>query len=298
MKKACLIFILLSTALAAQSGKVGFALLKIGVDARAAGMANAYTSIAHDASAVYWNPAGLAGDETNSLLLMHHSWLQDINHEFVALKFVSGQHNLAVSLDMISVSGIELRNEIASDDPIGETNALNTYLGLAYATTLFTDWQIGMQVKYLYEKYYMQSADGIAFDLGIQKKNIFNQLNWGFTIQNIGRMSSLKEQSTRLPVLLRTGISYYLPFRILNQNPQIAADITHVLDDVSLLHMGTEVPLTEYVDLRFGYLFGRASQSISAGFGLRYNVFNLAYAFVPYRYDLGNSHRFSLVVEF
>ena len=34
--------------------------LKIGVSARAAGMGSAYTAVANDATAIYWNPAGMA----------------------------------------------------------------------------------------------------------------------------------------------------------------------------------------------------------------------------------------------
>jgi hypothetical protein len=174
---------------------------------------------------------------------------------------------------------------------------LNTYLGLAYATQVLQDWQVGIQAKYLYEKYYLFSADGFAIDLGLKKKDLIQDLSWGFVIQNLGKMSALKEESTRLPLVIRTGFDYLLPLQILDNQPTLATDVAYVLDDVTTLNLGVEVPLASYVDLRLGYVLGRESQSITGGFGLNYGIFHIAYAFVPYSYDLGNSHRFSLKVD-
>jgi hypothetical protein len=295
---ALLILLTVPMVFAGTGAKVGFSFLKIGVDARAAAMGDAYTSISSDASAAFWNPAGLAGSEVKSVILMHNAWLQDINHEYAAIHFLNGNHNLAISLNMISITGIELRGETASDIPQGNTQALNTYVGLAYATIVFTDWQIGMQVKYLYEKYYLNSADGFALDLGIQKTNIISDLSWAAVIQNLGKMSVLKDEETRLPFLLRTGISYYLPWQLLEKRLLLAADIVHVIDDITSYNMGMEIGVYKNIDLRVGYIIGRDSQSFTGGFGMRYDIFRFAYAFAPISYDLGDSHRFSLVIDF
>jgi hypothetical protein len=298
MKRIILILLSCTSLGFAQTGaNVGLSYLKIGVDARASAMGEAYSAVANDASASFWNPAGLASSGKNSIVLMHNAWLQDINHEFAAIQFVNGQHNLAVSLNLISVEGIELRDETASEKPIGETHALNTYVGLSYATHILGNWQIGAQVKYLYEKYYYFTADGFALDVGLKKENLISDLSWGLVVQNLGKMSALKTESTTLPLILRTGFSYILPFPVLENSPILATDIAYVADDITTLNLGTEVPLGDIVDVRLGYVIGRESQGITAGFGLRYGIFNIAYAFVPYSFDLGNSHRFSLVVD-
>ncbi len=294
-----LILALCVSAMSAETGgKVGLSFLKIGVDARAVAMGDAYSSIASDASAAYWNPAGLATARSNSVLFMHNSWFQGINQEFASIQFLNGKHNLAVSLNMLSVTGIELRGETATEVPDGETEALNTYVGLAYATTLFSDWQIGVQLKYLYEKYYFYSADGMALDLGIKKQNILPDLTWGAAIQNLGKMSVLKNDATALPILFRTGVNYTLPFNLLDYRPRLAADIVSVANDATNFNLGFETRVAGHIDLRLGYIIGSESQSFSGGFGLIFGVFNFAYAFVPFNYDLGNSHLFSLIVDF
>jgi hypothetical protein len=287
-----------STVIADTGAKVGLSFLKIGVDARAAAMGDAYSSCAHDAAAAYWNPAGLAGAVANSVVLMHNAWLQDINQEFAAIQFLNGDHNLAVSINMLNVSGIELRDETASEEPVGTTDVINTYLGLAYATTIMKDWQVGIQLKYLYEKYYFESADGFALDLGIKRQNILAGLNWALVIQNLGKMSVLRNESTPLPLLFRSGFNYKLPFQLFDYQPLLAADLVYVADDITTFNLGFETRIVNHVDLRAGYILGRDSQHFRGGFGIVFGAFDVAYAFVPFDYDLGSAHLLSLAIDF
>ena len=297
--KTIALFLVVSIGLLHAGGtdNTGFSYLKVGVDARAAAMGDAFTSLADNAGAAFWNPAGLAAAGSNTLLLMHNAWLQDVNHDYAAVQFVQGVHNLAVSINMMNVTGIELRGESASEIPDGEIHALNSYIGLAYATTVWSDWQIGVQAKYLYEKYYLYSADGVALDIGLRKSNLLPGLNWGLAIHNMGKMSTLKETATPLPLLFKTGFNYTLPAKLLDGPVLLATDLSYVRDGVTTLHLGGEWGMTDYADLRVGYVLGRESQSISGGFGIAYGIFNFAYAFIPFNYDLGNSHRFSLLVD-
>ena len=283
----------------AQTGaQTGMAFMKIGVDARAAAMGEAYTSLANDASATYWNPAGLALANSNSIVLMHNSWIQGVSLDFAAVHLFQGKHTIAVSLNMIYVSGIELRGESATEVPDGETSAHNVNLGLSYATELGNNWKIGGQAKYLYEKYYLVSAAGFAFDLGLMKQNILPDLSFGAVLQNIGSMEKLKNESTKLPMSLRTGVSYYLPWSILENRPLVAADLYYINNDVTRVGLGFETSVLENLDIRDGYILGSERLGLTAGLGVRYGVFNIAYAFAPLDYDLGNSHRFSLLIGF
>jgi hypothetical protein len=78
----------------------------------------------------------------------------------------------------------------------------------------------------------------------------------------------------------------------------VAVDLLHVFDDVTRVSFGLETNIFKGIDLRTGYLFGSETYNFTAGFGLRYTNYNIAYAFVPLQQELGNSHRFSLVINF
>jgi hypothetical protein len=59
--------------------------LEIGVGSRAIGMGGAFVATANDASALYWNPAGIARLRNGQVLLMHAKWLADIQFDFAGV---------------------------------------------------------------------------------------------------------------------------------------------------------------------------------------------------------------------
>jgi hypothetical protein len=300
MKKyiAYIIIILVNNFYASEGGKIGFTYLKTAVNARASAMGEAHTALASDASATYWNPANLTQSETNSVVLSHNTWLLDITHNFVSVQLIHGTHNIAFSLNVISIPGIEIRDYTASKDPIGRSSVYNLYLGASYAIEFSDKWSIGTQLKYYYEKMYLVSARGLGIDLGILGKNVIKDLDWGLSIQNIGEMGKLLKTSTELPLLIRTGVGYLLPWKIADNNIIAAADVVYILNDSFRFNIGTEVKLINQFFLRLGYILGSDSYNFTTGFGLQLNRFQLSYAFVPFKYDLENSHRFSININF
>src|SRR2546428_7860074 len=64
-------------------------LLKIEVGARAAGMGNAFVAVADDASAVFWNAAGIARIDPNKseLSLNHANWIADLSFDQIGYVF-------------------------------------------------------------------------------------------------------------------------------------------------------------------------------------------------------------------
>ena len=61
--------------------------LKIGVGARATAMGGAFTAIADDATALYWNPAGLSQIKGKQLSASYNSWFAGINQGYLSLVF-------------------------------------------------------------------------------------------------------------------------------------------------------------------------------------------------------------------
>jgi hypothetical protein len=62
------------------AGSTGMQFLKIGVGARAMGMGGAYASIAGDATALAWNPAGIGTINEIQLSAQHTEWVASLNH--------------------------------------------------------------------------------------------------------------------------------------------------------------------------------------------------------------------------
>ncbi len=61
----------------------GASFLKIGVGARASGIGSAYTAIADDVTALYWNPAGLAQMRKKEIAATHTELFADTRYDFI-----------------------------------------------------------------------------------------------------------------------------------------------------------------------------------------------------------------------
>jgi len=84
--------LLTSVSACAFADKYAAEFLKVGAGARALGMGGAFVALADDASAVYWNPAGIVSVSTIQVEAMHAEQFGNlINYDFVAVAFpVSG----------------------------------------------------------------------------------------------------------------------------------------------------------------------------------------------------------------
>lgn len=278
------------------AGKTGLAFLKIGAGGRAVGMGEAYTAIANDASATYWNPAGLAQLDQHEFIFTHNKWFQDISHKFLAVSFLIGKNAFGISFISNNVGGIERRTK-PSTEPLGIIEAHDIMLGLSFARAYRTNIKWGITVKYLYEKIYLETTYGVAADLGLIYQLPIQGFAIGASLQNIGKMSKFKNETIKLPTTLKGGIAYQLPFQFYGII-LFAADIVKIVDSSFHVNTGMEYELRNLLTLRCGYLTGYNERGFQGGIGLKFNRYRLDYGYVPFSSDIGNSHRISLGVRF
>lgn len=82
--------------------------LNIGAGARALGMGGAFAAVADDGTAAYWNPAGLASLNDQSVMLMHSERFGGlINYDYLAYSRGNGSTALAASLFRTDVGKIK-----------------------------------------------------------------------------------------------------------------------------------------------------------------------------------------------
>lgn len=279
----------------AGSNNSGLAFLRLPVDARSAAMGETSVALSGDAGATFRNPAALVFNSGKSLVLMHNAYLADIAQEFAAFQFLKGKHSAAIALNVMDIPGIEIRGNHPTAQPDGKTDAINFAFAASYAYRYQSQWAFGATLKYLFEKYFLESASGWAVDFGLRRSNLFTQgLAWGLVLQNVGKMNTLKTESSPLPLMVRTGFQYELP-QWLGMRPLIAVEAEQLLhSDDGAMRLGLEVPLRHVFVLRAGAIYTSPKIRYSFGFGVNYHHYQVNYAFSPYPFGLGNSHRFSL----
>ena len=151
-----------------EPGTAGLLFLRLGVGERAAGMGEAYTALAQDATALYWNPAGLARLGTTQIHLMHNEWLQSLRQEFAGVGHPTPYGTFALGVTALSMDDMELREEVPTADPLGHFSAFDIAVHLGYGRSLPYDVDAGVAVKWIYSRLYEESAKGFLFDLGLR----------------------------------------------------------------------------------------------------------------------------------
>lgn len=277
------------------TGNTGLAFLKLGVTSRAVSLGEAVVANSIDASSTHYNPAAMFLGSKINVLFMHNEQILGIRTEFLGAKVKMEKFAFGFSLNNTSISDIEVR-EIPGEVQ-DKFTAQDFAVGLSAAYKINNELQFGVTGKFIYEKIFIDNASGYAVDFGglYQKSN----LSIGASVTNIGSMNELRTEATKLPTALRFGGSYYFEFPKLSGGLRVSIDGFKVMDGGTLHgNAGAEFTYKDFLSLRAGYQTGYDDRSLTTGVGLKYKAFTLDYAFVPYKYSLGNSHTFTLGTSF
>lgn len=281
-----------------QGGATGLAFLKLGVGGRASGLGEAYSAVADEATATFWNPAGLTFVNNTQFSFTHNEWIQDISNDFLAFVFPAFKGTIGLSFYSNNVGGIQRRVK-PSAEPLGTIEAHDIAFGVSYGHFFNSSFKSGITVKYLYEKIFIESASGFAFDLGFNFQPFDNKLRGALVLQNLGSMGKLLNESIELPKTLRVGLAYLIELESLGGTLLLAADEVKILKDKTDLrgNFGAEIQLKEKLALRFGYQTGFDEKGLSGGFGINFNRYHFDYGFTPFNSSLGEGHRFSFGLD-
>lgn len=279
-----------------QAGQAGLSFLKLGVGARSLAMSEAAVATTNDPSATYYNPAGLRLTQRPQLFIMHKEWIQGTQTEFLAATVPFESFSFGVHLNATSIPDIEIRQRPGPPD--NTFTARNASIGISGAYGVDSALNIGATVKYLYEKILVDETFGIGVDIGGIYQSPWD-ISFGASLSNIGSMGKLRNESSKLPTILRLGAARTKQIESLYGSITFEADVMSILPEKnSYLLIGGEFAYDKTLTLRVGYATGYETRNITAGVGLKYGIITLDYAYVPLQLDFGTTHTFSLGIEF
>ena len=286
--------------------------LKIGVGGRAAAMGESFIAISDDASALYWNPAGIAQFSKNQLIISHNVWVADINNDFIgAVYHLDDDNSFGASLTAVTMDDMPVTSEFApfgTGEYFGYTDIA---VSITYARKMTKQFSFGGSVKYIEETMDKLKMRGVMIDLGTYYRTGLGSTRFAVTVSNFGSELAPDGQVTLVgnrevdewqsfapPTIFRIGFALE-PYESEEHRVTTSIQLNHPNDNSENVAIGAEYAWQKMFFLRGGYKFNVDEQNFSFGLGIQVPIsiaeFSFDYAFTNFE-RLGSAHRFSIIL--
>ena len=304
--------------------------LTLGVGARPLGMGGSFVAISDDATATYWNPAGL-GSLSHSEVSFMHSSLGDLNsYDFINYVQTFGRATtVGLSWLRVGVDDIPITNLPIPSGGVGPgnrpeiqrtfSNTDNAFI-LSYGRRIGPEaWRLfaGGNAKVIYISTLRNfNAVGFGGDFGIlwqSDRDKANQLSIGVMAQDFFKTKlywntppdepGQASNTDTINPNFKMGFSYSIDASALNSRLLLTVDTDSLYSFE--MHYGAEYIFAELLALRAGLQERKGiatTRLMTAGAGFKLSFLTGAAFSVDYAYlgneDLGASNRISLMTRF
>jgi hypothetical protein len=302
--------------------KYGGEFTSIGVGARALAMGGAYSALASDVTAGYWNPAGLVVVNYPELTAMHaERFAGVVNYDYFGLAYPLGlKSTIALNVTRTGVDDIPftklLNPNVVEYEYYYENNRKIQNVPYAYKMVNDAEWawylsfaynklknlSYGASAKFVRKGVGEYSGWGLGFDVGV-RWNPVKSLFLGANLQDATTTLLAWNTGKRELILptLKCGSAYIFDIQLLKGRIAAAADIDFRFEGRKIasqahwgrtsadFHFGLEYEFQKIVALRFGLDVGHPT----AGLGVHLPKLDVDYAFLSHA-ELGTTHRISL----
>ena len=275
-------------------GTSGAQFLKIPVGAGAAALGGAFTGVADDASAIFWNPAGIANVSGSSAHFSYMRWFDMF--DFSAVSFAQNFGDIGafgIGLLVFSTDRMEITTE---NDPNGTGryfDAQDLAISITYSRYLTNNFRFGISLKYINQRIWNETANGLAFDIGTQYVvTEFQNMTLAMSMTNFGpdmnmagpdlnvkydadqylqnRLlpTTLETEDYSLPLSFQFGVAFdVFDSRFVKMRGSV--DAVHPNDNDERLQFGIETAIFDRLYLRGGYKLKHDDEDINFGAGIR-----------------------------
>lgn len=292
-------------------GISSFTFLKIGVGARAAALGESFIAMADDATALFWNPAGVVQMGENQIVAAHTEWFADVRHEFGGVTYHLTEQD-ALGLSVIALYTDDMpRTTTSMPGGTGEFFGFRDLgIGLTYSRRMTNQFSFGITARYIREQLAELSMQNVVFDLGALYLTGFHTTRLAIVVSNFGSAVGPEGSVSVEGVGIVNDFEEFSPptqFKlafamepILTESHRLTASVqlNHPNDNAENFGIGLEYGWNETVYLRAGYRFNVEEQRLpSVGVGVRVplEISTIRFDYGASNYDLlGTTHRFSL----
>lgn len=258
------------------------------VTARTLGLGGAFVGVADEASAVIWNPAGLAQLVPNELRFETARLFEDTSIN--AFNFAVPGNKLpsfGLSIVHLSSGNFERTNDL--NDPLGTFQEGETAYILSMAKSLNTRLALGANVKLVRQSVEDFAGSGVGFDAGAIY-SLTPTIKVGASVLNIGGPAiTLRDSKETYPIEFRAGFSA----QVLRGRGLLTAELDQSEGPGMRVRAGTEYWVQNSIGLRVGM----DDQEPAGGLSYRF-AGNYQFDYGVLDHPLGMTHRLGLTYRF
>lgn len=298
---------------AQRSGTATAQFLKIPVGARAAAMGESFIAVANDASALYWNPAGITQFDRHEVIVAHTEWLVDVRHQFFgAVYHLSPEDAVGLAVTSVHTDDMAVTTEFQPAGTGAYFRFSDLAIGATYARKLTPQFSAGVTVRYIEETLDILSMRGVMVDLGTYYwmglgsarfsaviSHFGNQIRPTGTLETMGGGQVTSFQEFSPPTMFRFGFA----FEPINEPDHVlttSIQLNHPNDNSENISLGAEYQWMKTFAIRAGYRLNVEEQGLTLGGGVLTHLDLVALTF-DYGYAafgrLGAVHRVTLGVR-
>jgi hypothetical protein len=216
------------------------------------------------------NPSLLSSSDS-FISFSRNSWLGGVSGQKVS---VISKTNKYISFETLSVTDIELRDDIASDTPLGFFGAYWYALDFSKSRKIdsgfLKDMNFGYKVKLNFSKLYTETMRGYTVDFGINKQ-MNNKLSLGLVAKNIGN-----ESSTNLRAKTNPSFGIGVSYMAMNSQLRLIGDLLNY-DNVNFIKIACETNFSFGLDFIAGSTYSKNYKDLSMGLKLNMRGWSLIY---------------------
>jgi tetratricopeptide (TPR) repeat protein len=286
----CLVFSISCLVFPADAGtgaSSGVEFLKLGAGARPLAMGDAYTGLADDASALFYNPAGLANLNFPEVMTMYNKYLVDSMQQAAGIVYPTRFGILAVGYSGFNSGDIQGYDQNGTATSVFTTGS--SCLSLSLGRKINPSLSFGLSLKQVSEKLEASSASAVAADAGLFYR-VSPNVTAGLAALNLGSGLKFINDNTPFPTAYRGGVAY--SSRVYEDEVNLTGDLVSYADGTKM-NFGAEYIFRNLLALRAGL----SGNSLRAGIGVAANLFSLDYAYLGHQ-DLGAAHQVSISLLF
>jgi len=217
----------------------GYTFMKIGVGARPVAMGGAYTAVADDANALFWNPAGLALNEDLSANATVMKLFQSVTYTSAGL-VASPVRRAGVGVAGAYLSATDTRRD-EHGQKTGAFGLSDFVIGPGAAWEPAGNLGVGLGVRYVGSRIDSFTAYSASLDAGIIYRPV-GFLTVGASLLHIGPPRRFVADWEYQPANLRTGVALKFPFS--QNHVLVASDLSAYPDYGPTVSVGGELYIT------------------------------------------------------